>query len=148
MGSQQTVASSVASSLALYKKSVFEKNVEDFVSIYAPNLMVYDAWDKWSIEGLPAWREMATEWLGSLGDERVVVDFDNLRETTQDRMAFATAIVRYTAVDASGAKLRSLENRHTWVFERTKAGWQIVHQHSSAPASGETMKISLSRLSN
>jgi ketosteroid isomerase-like protein len=139
------VANPILAFTSKYKAAVFEKNVEEFVALYGEKVRVFDAWGVWSIDGIGAWRKMATEWLGSLGDESVVVDFDDILSTVNEGVAFGSAYVTYTALDRDGKKLRSLQNRHTWGLERNDGVWKTVHEHSSAPADFETLKISLQR---
>lgn len=41
---------------------------------YAENVRVFDMWERWAYDGSSAWRDMAQEWFGSLGDEQVAVE--------------------------------------------------------------------------
>ena len=121
------------------------KDVEAFVSIFADDVRVFDMWGTWSHDGIDAWRQMATDWFGSLGDERVRVDFDEVRSTVGEDVALVSAFVTFTGLSADGDELRSLNNRLTRALRRTEGVWKVVHEHTSAPVDMATGKVDLAR---
>jgi uncharacterized protein (TIGR02246 family) len=131
--------------LETYKNAVFQKDVEVFSSIFDEEVLVFDMWQQWAYEGLSAWREMAKTWFASLGKDRDVVTFDNIRIQLSGELALASAFVRYTAVSEKGEELRFLEDRFTWVVRKKGEDWKVVHQHSSGPIDFNTMKVILKR---
>jgi uncharacterized protein (TIGR02246 family) len=128
-----------------YKNAVFQKELEAFSSIFDEQVRVFDMWQQWSYEGLAAWREMAKGWFSSLGSDRDVVTFDDMKIEAAGEMALATAIVRFTATSEKGEALRYLEDRLTWVARKKEGTWKIIHQHNSGPIDFETMKVILRR---
>jgi len=128
-----------------YKKSVFQKDVETFVSIFDEKVRVFDMWQRWSYDGLSDWREMVENWFGSLGENKDIVEFDDIQIQSTDEMAFASAFVKFTAVSEKGEELRYLENRLTWVIQKRENSWNIIHQHTSGPIDFQTMKVILQR---
>jgi ketosteroid isomerase-like protein len=118
-----------------YADAVLAKEPSRLAAIYAPDVRVFDSWERWSYDDLAAWRPTLDEWLGSLGDESVQVSFEDVRASAGGEMGFLNAIVTYTALDSAGNTLRSLQERLTWVLTRKDDCWTIVHQHSSAPIS-------------
>jgi len=129
-----------------YKDAVFAKDVEAFVALYDDaDVHVFDTWAEWSREGVDAWRGVAVEWFGSLGDERVLVDFSEVRTRVTQELALLHAFVRYAAVDAQGKELRSMSNRLTMVLRPVDGGWKVVHEHTSAPVDPDTGKVMLTR---
>src|ERR1700754_4465479 len=116
-----------------YKAAVFAKDADAFVALYGQDVRVFDMWGVWAYSGIEAWRGMATGWFGSLGTERVVVDFSEVQTTIAEEFAIAHAFVRYAAVAADGAELRALNNRITLALQRKNGAWKIVHEHSSSP---------------
>ena len=70
--------SEVESLLDAYRDAVHAKDVDAFLAIFADDVRVFDMWSTWSHDGIDAWRAMAEDWFGSLGDERVRVDFDDV----------------------------------------------------------------------
>ena len=136
---------SVTQVLEAYKAAVYAKDVDAFVALYDKDVWVFDMWGRWSYGGAEAWREMVTDWFGSLGSERVAVEFADVKTTSAREVVVAHAFVTYKGLSAEGEELRALENRTTVVLEQKDGVWKIVHEHSSAPADFETLKVSLRR---
>ena len=137
--------SDVAALLESYRDAVYAKDVEAFVAIFADDVRVFDMWGTWSHDGIDSWREMAVGWFGSLGDELVRVEFDDVQTTVGYDTAVLSAFVTFAGLSADGAELRSMNNRLTWILRRESDGaWKIVHEHTSAPA-GDEGKVQLRR---
>jgi uncharacterized protein (TIGR02246 family) len=133
--------------LQAYEAAVFQKDVDAFAALYAPDMRAFDLWGQWAHEGIAAWRAMAADWFGSLGTDRVVVRFSEVQSMVTPNMALVQAFVSYSAIDPQGSVLRALTNRMTVVL-RPQAGagaWKIVHQHTSAPVDHQTGKPVLQR---
>ncbi len=128
-----------------YAAAVFAKDADAFAALYAPEVRIFNLWAKWSDDGVEAWRAMAVDWFGSLGPERVVVGWDDVRTTLTGELAVLHAFFTYRAVTAAGAELRAMSNRLTWVLAPANGTWKIVHEHTSAPVDGATMKATLKR---
>lgn len=126
-----------------YVASVLAKDLEAFIALYDRDVFVFDAWDVMWSEGIDAWRSMTNDWFTSLGAERVVVEFEDERSGLSASLAYASAIVRFTAVSSSGEALRSLQNRMTVVLELRGNAWKVVHQHTSSPIDFDTKKAIL-----
>jgi uncharacterized protein (TIGR02246 family) len=135
----------VQEALARYSAAVHDKNVDAFVSLYAEDLHVFDMWNSWELRGIEAWREMATGWFSSLGDERVVVTSREVASSGSDDVAVGHATLTYTAVSSQGQELRSLDNRITLALRRTGNAWKIFHEHTSGPIDHKTMRGTIKR---
>lgn len=131
----------VPAALAAYKAAVLAKDVDAFAALYARDVRVFDMWGRWEHRGLAAWREMAVAWFGSLGEERVVVDFTDVATELSPELASGHAFARFAAVDAAGNELRALNNRFSVVMRVEDGAWKIVHEHSSAPLADDTKAI-------
>jgi len=116
-----------------YVQAVLKKDVTAFFALYHPTARVFDTWGVWSYEGEQARRKVVAEWFGSLGEERVAVTFDRVQTTIISDLAALTARVVYAAISPSGAELRSMQNRLTWVLKPDGDSWQIIHEHTSVP---------------
>ena len=137
---------SIEQMLDRYAAAARAKDVDGFVALYADDVCVFDTWGRWSYDGAEAWRGMVAEWFGSLGDEQVAVEFDDVETVVGDDVAVAHAFLTYKGLSADGTELRSMNNRTTWALRKTAGGgWQVVHEHSSAPADFETGKVQLIR---
>jgi uncharacterized protein (TIGR02246 family) len=137
--------SDVAALLESYRDAVYAKDVEAFVAIFADDVRVFDMWGAWSHDGIDSWREMAVGWFGSLGDELVRVEFDDVQTTVGDDTAVLSAFVTFAGLSADGAELRSMNNRLTWGLRKTGGTWKVVHEHTSAPVEMATGKVDLER---
>lgn len=131
--------------LDTYKAAAYAKDVEAFLSIYDHDIYVFDMWEKWSYDGIDAWRGMVTGWFGSLGDELVKVEFNELEITETKEMAVAHMVVTFMGLSAEGTELRSMQNRMTCVLKNTKGIWKIIHEHSSSPLEPSTLKAILNK---
>ncbi len=129
--------------LDLYKTAVNAKDVNAFVSLYDPNIVVFDMWGEWSYKGVEAWRKMVTDWFGSLGSESVVVEMDNTNIIADHDMAMVHSFITFKGISAEGKELRAMNNRFTWVLKNREGVWKILHEHSSAPIDFETSKVML-----
>ena len=137
--------SEVGSLLEEYRDAVHAKDVDRFVAIFADDVRVFDMWGTWSHDGIDSWREMAVGWFGSLGDELVRVEFDDVQTTVGDDTAVLSAFVTFAGLSADGAELRSMNNRLTWGLRKTGGAWKVVHEHTSAPVEMATGKVDLER---
>lgn len=131
--------------LATYVEAVRNKDVDAFVALYTQDVHVFDMWGTWSIRGLTAWREMATDWFSALGDEQVVVTCDDENATVIGALAIGHATLTYTAIAPDGTLLQSLSNRATMALRRTGGAWKIFHEHTSAPIDHRSQQAILHR---
>ena len=135
----------VTTALEAYKAAVLAKDADAFCALYDTDIHVFDMWGKWQHQGLAAWRDMASGWFSSVGDERVVVEFSDVHSAVSGDLAFGHAFVRFSAETADGTELRSLNNRLTLVMRHQVDGWKIVHEYTSAPIEHTTTKAMLQR---
>lgn len=126
-----------------YKAAVFAKDVDAFIALYDENVDVFDMWGTWAYNGVEAWRGTVADWFGSLTTERVVVGMEDIRTIVAHDVAVVYAFVTYKGLSAEGKELRAMRNRITMVLKHNGDAWKIVHEHSSAPIDGETLKAIL-----
>jgi ketosteroid isomerase-like protein len=131
--------------LDAYKASVYARDVEGLIRLYDADVCIFDLWGKWSYTGTSAWQKIVGDWLGSLGSERVIVDFAEPSAVVSNDLAVVRAFIGYQSVSSAGAALRSMQNRLTWVLRQRDGQWKIVHEHTSAPVDLDTMKVILQR---
>jgi uncharacterized protein (TIGR02246 family) len=131
--------------LEAYAAAVRAKDVEGFLALYADDVRTFDLWTEWSYDGKDALRAMVEEWFGSLGDDEVAVEWDDVRRQAGDDVAALSAFLTFRGLSASGEELRSMNNRLTWILRKDAGGeWRIAHEHTSAPA-GDEGKVQLRR---
>jgi uncharacterized protein (TIGR02246 family) len=135
----------VTRAMAAYAAAVNARDVDAFVRIYDDNVHVFDTWGQWDYVGIEAWREMVTQWFGSLGDERVEVEFTDVCSVVGDELAFGHAAVTFAAISAQGNRLRAMTNRLSVGLEKRGGVWKIVHEHTSLPIDTESGTALFSR---
>jgi ketosteroid isomerase-like protein len=138
-----TTTTNPESLFASFTDAVYKKDVEAYLELYDERVLVFDMWEAWAYDGLPAWRKMVEGWFSGLGSDRDRVTFSDTRIEVAGDMGYVTAIVRFAAVSEAGEELRFLDNRLSWVLRRMGASWKIVHQHTSGPIDFSTMKVVL-----
>lgn len=132
--------------LQSYSAAVYAKDVDAFTALYDDDITVFDMWGRWAYRGIEAWRSMAAEWFGSLGDERSSPEFSDIEVDVADTVAAAHAFLTFRGLSADGKELRRMDNRLTWVLRKNRDGaWKVVHEHSSAPVDVESGKVNLRR---
>ncbi len=124
-----------------YRTAVSAKDVDAFVALYDEDVRVFDTWGRWSYDGADEWRQMATEWFGSLGSDQVAVELHDVGTVIGDGVAAAHALVTFRGRSPDGEELRAIDNRLTWALRQTREGaWRIVHEHTSVAIDIETSR--------
>lgn len=122
-----------------YKEAVWQKDAAALLSLYSKELVAFDMWDQGFFGSLKEWSPEIKQWLGSLGDEKVRVDFGRIELFQSDDLGFASAYITFQALDADGKVLRGMTNRITVGFSKENDGWKVVHQHISAPVTSQDL---------
>jgi ketosteroid isomerase-like protein len=125
----------------LYKNFAWEKDSESMIKLYDENAIVFDMWNKGHYLGLTEWSAIIKQWLGSLNDERVNVNFEKINIEKGETVSFASAIIQYQAISKNNSVIRSMRNRITLGFTKSNNTWKVVHQHTSAPINGNLQAI-------
>ena len=131
--------------MADYAAAVLAKEPARLASLYAPDVRVFDAFGVWSFEGREAWTRNLEDWLGSIGDESAQAQFDDVRIKAHAETGWLSAVVTYSALDAAGHVLRSMQNRLSWLLKENGERWVIAHEHTSVPVDFESKKAILRR---
>jgi ketosteroid isomerase-like protein len=98
--------------LDAYKEAVYRKDISAYVALYADKAQIFDMWGPtWIYKDRDTWLETTRSWFDGLGDERVMVEMENIQIEQASDMAFTSAFIKYTAVSSEGKVLRWLENR-------------------------------------
>ena len=119
----------------LYQNAAWHKDAMSMLNLYDKQAVIFDMWDQGYISNSSEWTKIITGWLGSLGNEKVKVEFEMINIHQSDNIGFATALIQFQAISGEGAILRSMKNRITLGFKKFEEGWKVVHQHTSAPIS-------------
>ena len=126
-----------------YQAAVLAKDVAAFTALYDDEVQVFDMWGSWSLNGIEAWRAMASGWFSSLGSETVVVTASEVCSTQTGDLAIGRALLTFTAVSTEGERRRSMSNRITVGMKRSGHHWKVFHEHTSAPIDPQSAKAIL-----
>ncbi len=129
--------------LDAYRTAVYDRDVPALMALYDEQVHIFDLWETWEYAGAAAWQGAVMQWFSSLGDERVAVRWSDVQTHAGAEVAVLSALVTYQGESADGQALRAMQNRLTWALARRAEGWRIVHEHTSAPVSGETSRVIL-----
>jgi uncharacterized protein (TIGR02246 family) len=135
----------IESVIAEYAAAVLAKEPARVAALYAPDVRVFDTWGVWSYDDRDAWGRTLEQWLGSLGNERVQVQFNDVCLVKHQQIGSVSAMVTYSAVDVDGNVVRSLENRLSWFLTKIGGRWLVAHEHTSVPVSFESKTALLRR---
>jgi uncharacterized protein (TIGR02246 family) len=133
--------------LDTYKKAVEDKDIDQLLSIYDPDVVVFDMWGNWEYQGLEAWKTTVKEWFESLGNDKIIVVIQDVQIIPDKITAGVHAYLTFSAVSDTGDILHSMDNRFSWILKNQRGSWKIQHEHSSAPIDYESNKVILKRSS-
>lgn len=119
----------------LYQKAAWLKDSALMNSLYDNDAVIFDMWDEGYCSSAAGWARKNAEWLSSLGEEKVKVEFEMIHTQKAENLGFASALIHFQAISKEGAILREMKNRITVVFSKRHGEWKVVHQHTSAPIS-------------
>ncbi len=120
---------------SMYKDAAWRKDTKAMIDLYDEHVVIFDMWDQGHLTDSSAWKKIIIDWLGSLGDEKVKVEFEMVEIHQSDTVGFASALIQFQAISKKGTVLRSMKNRITLGFTKSEDGWKVIHQHTSAPIS-------------
>ena len=121
----------------IYQTAAWHKDTLAMRNLYDEEAVVFDMWDQAYALNALTWRELIEDWLGSLGEEKVKVEFKRVGIHQAETIGFASALIQFQAISSEGAILRSMTNRITLGFSKSEHGWKVIHQHTSAPIRSE-----------
>lgn len=120
-----------------YQDAAWRKDANMMIHLYDKNALIFDMWDQAFIADSIEWSNTIVDWLGTLGEEKVKVEFEMVQTHQSGNVGFATALIQFQAISSNGTVIRSMKNRITLGFSKFEAGWKIIHQHTSAPISSD-----------
>ena len=123
----------------IYQTSAWNKDTMAMINLYDEQVIVFDMWDRGYELNALAWFKIIEDWLGSLNEENVKVEFEMVQIHQSDKIGFASALIQFQAISDNGAILRSMKNRITLGFSKFEYGWKVIHQHTSAPVSSDRL---------
>lgn len=127
----------------IYKNAAWEKDSTAMINLYDGDAIIFDMWNQGYIADAFTWADGIRNWLGSLGDEKVRVEFEMVTIHHSGNTGFASALIQFQALSADGTVLRSMKNRISLGFSKNNEEWKVIHQHTSAPISSDGLNAIL-----
>ena len=121
----------------IYQRSAWDKDASAMINLYDEHALIFDMWDQGYISNSSEWSKIIIDWLGSLGEEKVKVEFEMVKIHQSGNVGFASALIQFQAISGEGAVLRGMKNRISLGFSKSEDGWKVIHQHTSAPISSD-----------
>lgn len=123
----------------IYKNAVWQKDAKTLLHLYDVNTVSFDMWDKGFHKNLKEWSPEIEDWLGSLKDEKVKVDFEMIVSHKSETLSFSSGLITFQAISTDEKIIRSMTNRITLCFSKIQNKWNVVHQHISAPVKSDDL---------
>lgn len=111
----------------VYQDSAWRKDTPTMINLYDEHAVIFDMWDQGYYSDRLAWTKLIEDWLGSLGEEKVKVEFEMIEIQQSGNVGFASALIQFQAISSKGAILRSMKNRITLGFSKFKDEWKVIH---------------------
>ncbi len=122
-------------------KAVRAKDVNEIMSYYTPDILLFDLAPPLEYRGADAYRKNWEEWLPSFQGP-VGYEIRDLSINTGDDVAFCHSLNRISGTRTNGEQT-DVWARATIGFRRIDGKWMVTHEHVSVPFDMETFKASL-----
>lgn len=124
-----------------WTKAIHDKDIDGIMSVYAPEVVVFDIVPPLQYKGKDAYR---IDYTKSLDPYKAPIDTEirDLTITTGDTVAFSRSIQHLSGSLKNGEK-SELWMRVTDCYRKINGKWLVVHEHISVPADFETGKAVL-----
>jgi uncharacterized protein (TIGR02246 family) len=121
-----------------WAKAFRAKDIDGIMSIYAPDILSFDAIAQLQFKGADAYKK---HWEACLSfcQGPIIFEIHDLKITAGDDVAFSHCLNRCGGTDESGEEKASWM-RATVCFQKINGQWMVVHEHYSAPFDMESGK--------
>ncbi|MCD1653553.1 nuclear transport factor 2 family protein [Treponema zuelzerae] len=123
---------------SLYKTAVENKDKQLMCSLYHKNIVFYDVWNDFSLNGIANITSMINSWFDSISSENVLVDFENSETIFDGSAGFSTCSFKFSAQSDQGVEIRHIKERMTVCFIKENEEWFVTNQHTSVPIHMDT----------
>lgn len=138
MTTQNTLTSNEAQIrqlIADQQRAICTKNVDQIMSRYATEVIIFDVKPPFQTKGKEAWRQVWEECLPYFPNA-FEIETRDLNITVNDDLAVAHWLFRFTGTEDHPAMQTWM--RVTAVCQNHQGEWQIRHEHLSVPFAPET----------
>ncbi len=108
------------------------------LALYTPNARIFDMTMPWEHTDQKTWRAMVTDWFRHVRNHGSGAEALRVETHATDEMVLMTLIIDYYDLNDQGER-EGMANRLTWVLVPDGEEWKILHEHTSAPLTEDTM---------
>jgi uncharacterized protein (TIGR02246 family) len=123
-------------------KAIRAKDVDAVLSVYAPDVLVYDLIDPLRHTGRESVGKRLEAWLSQFREGPIGYELRDLRLTVGGDAAFSHCLSHVDATTKDGRRI-DMWWRVTSCFAWIDGRWTVTHEHSSVPFDMESLKASL-----
>ena len=113
-------------------RAIRNKNVDDVMSHYAPDVYVYDVMPPLSVRGADEYRKNFERWFGSMQGP-IDYQVSDLHISMSEHHAFCFCLGHVQGTRAGGEKV-DYWVRVTSCLQKANGEWLVGHEHVSMPA--------------
>lgn len=122
-------------------KAISDKNTEELISHYAPDVLSFDVVNQLQYVGRDAIRKRLEEWFSSFQGS-IGYEVSGPHITASEAIAFCHFLFRVSGLLTDGGKV-GMWVRATVCLRKTNGQWLITHEHDSVPFDTESGKAAL-----
>ena len=93
----------------IYQNAAWNKDTKSMINLYSEQCVIFDMWDQGYNSNSSEWNKIIIDWLGSLEEEKVKVNFEMVKIHKSDNVGFATALIQFQAISNEGVVIRKYE---------------------------------------
>lgn len=86
----------------IYQNSAWCKDATAMINLYDEQAVIFDMWDQGYILNPSEWAKTIENWFGSLGEEKVKVEFEKVKIYQSYNVGFASALIQFQAISNEG----------------------------------------------
>ncbi|MBP5973037.1 nuclear transport factor 2 family protein [Brasilonema sp. CT11] len=121
--------------IADQQRAICAKDVDQIMSRYATEIIVFDVKPPFQTQGKVAWRQVWEECLPYFPNS-FEIETRDLKITVSENLAVAHWLFRFTGTEDHPAMQTWM--RVTAVCQKNQGNWQILHEHLSIPFDPQT----------
>ncbi|MGE8187773.1 YybH family protein [Pseudomonas sp. NPDC086278] len=126
-----TAQNEIQTLIDTYRQAVMAKDVEKVMTLYADDIVSFDAVKALQFKGKPAYRAHWLECMEMCPGPHLF-DFDQVKIEAGEHVAFAHWLAHCGGTNEQG-ETQACWMRGTACYRRDAGLWRIVHEHWSAP---------------
>ena len=118
-----------------YVEAILHKDIEGLMSLYHPDVTMFNTYDFWCFHGARRWCEAVTHHSEHLLKDVTEVTFRNVQVKGKKNVYLVHGLIDYHYMSHPDTHV---VHRFTWLIKRAGDDLKIIHQHTSLPIDPST----------